>query len=1259
MANKIKGLTVEINGNTTKLSKALREVKSEATVLRTHLSSLGKLESYNGTDIDLIAQKQGLLGRSLIQNRESMEMMRKAEQEYLSFIGPRTAAEQREFDSLQRTITQTEVQYEQLRQQAVDYGASAPPAILRSKAAFEETGGKIEEAGQKMLVISAATAALGYMSANAAIEFESSFTGVRKTVNATEDEFEKLERASRNMALVKPIDVNDINYAMELGGQLGIATANLEKFASVSADLDISTNMDIEDASMKLAQFMNIVGMSENDVDRLGSVIVDLGNNSATTESKIMNMAMRIAGSGSNIGMSAQQILALATSLSSVGIEAEMGGNAISTIMNRIDKDVALNTETLQVWADTAGMSAEQFSEKWRTDVMGALLDVVNGMATYRDEGGNLNTLLKDMDISYMRQVDTMQRLSRTGELVTDMVGIANNAWDQNVALTREAGRRYETTASQIQLVKNNFNEFGISMGEVMVPSIRDASEVLVDLAKWLQSLDDGTQRMIVSVAGLTVAAGPALVIGGKAMKGASKAIGFASSLYTTLRLLTVGTLEHANTLGFQQREMAKANAKTERAAVAQGILNKVAAVGKIAIAGLAIAGVAVLANAMRESYERTKKLNTATTDLVDLAGKAKTSVGEAADSINSMSTEPARMQYGELKRSIDEAIESQAQLKQDIVDQWNDMESSEYALDTYIGIIEDLTTRYGENGEKAALNAEEQAKLQAALEGYNQICGTTYEITDKTYGVISAGTGELKKNAEQWINNAKAQAAAEKIVELQKQGFTLDQNYEAAENEVAVKEKELENAEANGNPFDISTANAALAEAERLRDEALAQLEANEADIDFMVAQIAEANMSMTVSVGQIMGKLATVGDGVKAAFDEAGVSQESFANALSDAGVTVGEFSMLSDAQLEELVRNFDGSFGSIESLFSDFTRANREAFASMSEHASSFGDDVDDAFEKAGQSQDGFIAELVKSGVSVEDFNSLTKDQLIDLAASYDGTIVSVSEMLQGFIDDNRRAGEEGSESLAEGSESKRWMVLSAAASTLGLTIDQFKTLASNLGYKGEEGAIALAEGIMSGSDDVRASASAISYEAMKIKHSVGWRDGYDMVSNFADGMSYVASNGLKSVVGTIAGVIHDHLGFSVPKKGVWSGEEMGGFTSGRHLVQNFAEGMREEEDALSAQTDRVASILRGSFDVDMASSGLRAVMSTRQPFPDVAPVKSDMHVTVDDARGDQITEAAYMILDALPSIISQYTPVMGERDLVKFGRRNGFA
>ena len=136
--------------------------------------------------------------------------------------------------------------------------------------------------------------------------------------------------------------------------------------------------------------------------------------------------------------------------------------------MNRIDNDVAYGTDTLGVWAETAGMAATDFANKWRTDVTGTFLDVIRGMGEFRDEGGNLNTLLKDMGINYMRQVDTMHRVSRSSELMESMFNRANTAYRENSALTREVSQRYDTAASKLQMMRNAAHEAAISFGEEM-----------------------------------------------------------------------------------------------------------------------------------------------------------------------------------------------------------------------------------------------------------------------------------------------------------------------------------------------------------------------------------------------------------------------------------------------------------------------------------------------------------------------------------------------------------------------------------------------------------------------------------------------------------------------------------------------------------------------------------------------------------------------------------------------------------------------
>lgn len=532
MAGAIQGLTVVINGDATPLTRAMRQLKAEATTLRGHMTALDKLIKLDPTSTMLLTRQQQLLNAQMRQTATTLAALRTAYEQNAARAAEMTAAETRQFQNLQRRITETELQYAQLKAQAIEFGAAANASTLATGAQLTKVSQALSKVSTGFLVAGAGAAAFLALSVKSAYDFEQSFAGVRKTIIATDDEYKKLARSTRDIALTKPIDVNDVNEIMMYAGQLGIANEYLTKFASTMADLDVATDMDLEEGSMQLARFANIVGMSQGDVDRLGATIVDLGNNSATTESQIMLMAMRIAGTGSNLGMTASDVLALAATLSSLGIQAEMGGNAISTIMRRIDKDVALNTDTLETWAATAGMSADEFKTAWESDVTHTLLKVVGGMGNFVDQGNNLNVLLDDLNISYMRQVDVLQRLSRAEDVGNALVERGSVAWDQNVALVREASQRYDTAASKTKMMMNAFNELGITIGNEVLPSFKDVVLSITNAVQGFAKMDEGTKELVINMSSFAIAS--ALVV--KATQGITGGLGSLIKGYGSLK---------------------------------------------------------------------------------------------------------------------------------------------------------------------------------------------------------------------------------------------------------------------------------------------------------------------------------------------------------------------------------------------------------------------------------------------------------------------------------------------------------------------------------------------------------------------------------------------------------------------------------------------------------------------------------------------------------------------------------------------------
>ena len=506
------------------MGNALQNVNSAIKKTQTELKGLNSLLKMDPTNIALITQKQKLLSAAVIDTKDKLDALRETQR--LIDSGEVEATEE-QYRDLEREIASTEAKLKKLTNEQRQFASVSAVQLQAVGREFQQIGQKMTEAGQALLPLTAAIGAVGAASLAVSIQFESSFAGVKKTVDATAEELEELAESARAAAMVKPVDVNSINQIMELGGQLGIATDQLGKFASVIGDLDVATNMDIESASTNLAQFMNICGTATENIDRLGATLVGLGNNSATTESAIMDMAMRIAGSGSQIGMTESQILGLSASLSSVGIAAESGGTAISTIMSQIDKDVAKGGEGLQAWAEVAGMSAQQFAEAWGRDASGTLITFIAGMQEAVEAGGNINLVLEDLGVTSLRQTDTLKRLTSAADLMASTIDVANVAWEENVALSNEAAQRYQTTESRLVMLKNQVVDIGISIGNGLKTALLALMDVLQPVlsaiqgaARAFEQANPAVQMLIISATGLAAGMGPLLIITGKITSG-------------------------------------------------------------------------------------------------------------------------------------------------------------------------------------------------------------------------------------------------------------------------------------------------------------------------------------------------------------------------------------------------------------------------------------------------------------------------------------------------------------------------------------------------------------------------------------------------------------------------------------------------------------------------------------------------------------------------------------------------------------------
>lgn len=515
MASRIQGITVEIGGDTTKLGNALKSVNDKTKSLQNELKGVNTLLKMDPTNVTLLKQKQDLLNKSIAECREKLNILKSTQAQVQEQFNKGEITEQ-QYRDFQREIVATEQKLKNLEKEAKSFGSVGAQQVAAVGTKMQTLGDSITNVGKKLTIVSAAASAALVGVAKSAIDFETAFTGVTKTVDGTDEELENIKEGLFDLSEATASSATDIASVAEAAGQLGVKTENVLDFTETMVRLGDSTNLSADEAAMAIAQLYNIMGSDINTVDQFGASLVALGNNAQTTEADILNMASRIAASGSQVGLTEQEVLALATSLSSVGLEAEGGGSAISAVITQIDKDVALNSNTLKTWANVAGMSVTDFRNLWQNDAMSAIQAVVKGMGNASAGGENLNVILDELGVTSLRQTDTMKRLSGASELMSEMVDLSNESWAENIALTTESEKRYQTTAAKIQLVKSTVTELCSKLGEILLPIIQKICDGLSSFVSWLTSLSPAAQKVMLVVVALVAALGPLLIFVGK-----------------------------------------------------------------------------------------------------------------------------------------------------------------------------------------------------------------------------------------------------------------------------------------------------------------------------------------------------------------------------------------------------------------------------------------------------------------------------------------------------------------------------------------------------------------------------------------------------------------------------------------------------------------------------------------------------------------------------------------------------------------------
>lgn len=550
--SRVKGIIVEIGGDTSALEKALSKVNSSTASLSKELRGVNSLLKLDPKNTEMLSQKQKILKENIEETSKKLEQLKETQKLADEQIANGTKISDENYRALEREIANTESKLKSLKTEASNW--------IKAGRSIEEFGTKVTNISNKIdnlgnilttrLTLPITAIATGLV--GAAKEFETAFTGVEKTVEGTVTQMANLKQGIKDMSEKIPASTTEISAVAEAAGQLGIQTDNVLAFTKTMINMGNATNLSADEAATTLARFANVTKMSQSDFDKLGSVIVALGNNFATTEAEIADMGMNLASAGTQVGMSQSEIMALATALSSVGLEAQAGGTAFSKVMVNMQLAVEKGGDSLKDFASVAGMSANDFKKAFKEDATKAIMKFIEGLSKSGERGKSAIKVLDDMGITETRLRDALLRSANASEVMNKAVELGNKAWDENTALTNEADKRYKTLDSRLEMTKNKIKNVATSTGDKLTPAFNELLDKVDGLIDKFDGLSEEEVENILKITAFVAAIGPAIKILGTLGKGVgtvTTGIGTFSQAIAVAKNNSTSTSESVNKL--------------------------------------------------------------------------------------------------------------------------------------------------------------------------------------------------------------------------------------------------------------------------------------------------------------------------------------------------------------------------------------------------------------------------------------------------------------------------------------------------------------------------------------------------------------------------------------------------------------------------------------------------------------------------------------------------------------------------------------
>ena len=500
MANRIKGITVEIGGDTTGLDKALKSVNTSIKSTQSALKDVNRLLKLDPSNTELLSQKQRLLKDAIGATKEKLDSL-KAAQEQAKKQLENGELGQDKYDALQREIVETEEELQRLQQEA----ATTSTALSKIDVAgqkMEAVGNSIAGAGKKMMGVTTVIGGVGVAAVKTAADFDSAMSQVAAVSGATGKDFDALRSKAREMGSKTKFSATEAAEAMNYMAMAGWKTEDMLGGIEGVMNLAAASGEDLATTSDIVTDALTAFGLSAKDSGHFADILAAASSNANTNVSMMGETFKYCAPIAGALGFSAEDTAEAIGLMANAGIKSSQAGTALRTIMNNLAGDVKISGKAI---GDVTIAT---------TNADGSMRDLSDILADCRSAFGNLTESEKAQAAESLVGKNAMSgflALMNAGEDDIEKLSSAIDNCDgsaEKMAMTMQ-----DNLAGQLTILKSQLQELAISFGDILMPAIRSIVSKLQGFVDKLNGMDEGTKRTIVTIALLVASIGPLLII--------------------------------------------------------------------------------------------------------------------------------------------------------------------------------------------------------------------------------------------------------------------------------------------------------------------------------------------------------------------------------------------------------------------------------------------------------------------------------------------------------------------------------------------------------------------------------------------------------------------------------------------------------------------------------------------------------------------------------------------------------------------------